>query len=282
MHTHYHLRRYKRFGNFQWLLPSFYGLVTAVLIAFVLVLLPGYVNIGSDFPTQEVGGDFSAQQSGNFIPEQEPGSLSAHEETPPIVYEETTREPAVTEDDAFSNVSDHLREYWKAIRNTRYVTIIDYSKPSDVKRMSLIDLQTGKVEKYLVSHGKNSGWEYATSFSNRPESHRSCRGFFVTGKEYSGKHGVALQLVGLEKGVNDNALRRGIVIHGANYVSMRSVMLNRGRLGRSLGCPAIPVEVAESVISRIKDGSLVYIHASGGVGNSCESGGPSRPAKNRS
>jgi hypothetical protein len=132
--------------------------------------------------------------------------------------------------------------------------------------MSLIDMETGRIEKFLVSHGRNSGWAYATSFSNRPESFESCRGFFVTGRRYSGKHGIALQLYGLEKGLNDNALKRGIVIHGSNYVSMRSVMLNRGRLGRSLGCPAIPTEAAESVINRIKGGSLVYIY----TGNNSE------------
>jgi len=172
-----------------------------------------------------------------------------------------------------------LRSYRKAIRNTRYLTIIDYSKPSNVKRMYLIDIKTGRVEKFLVSHGKNSGWAYATSFSNRPESRQSCRGFFITGRKYSGKHGTALQLYGLEKGVNDNALRRGIVMHGANYVSARSVMLNGGRLGRSLGCPAIPIQVAESVINRIKGGSLVYIHAGGKY---CASKGSNRAVKHRS
>jgi hypothetical protein len=155
----------------------------------------------------------------------------------------------------------HLRTYWPAVTNTRYLTIIDYSKPSNVKRLYLIDIKRGRVEKFLVSHGRNSGWAYATAFSNRPKSFKSCRGFFVTGRKYHGKHGIALQLYGLDKGVNDNALRRGIVLHGANYVSMRSVTLNRGRLGRSLGCPALSAGVAESVINRIKGGSLVYIHA---------------------
>jgi hypothetical protein len=177
------------------------------------------------------------------------------------VYEKSLRDSAVRGNDAFSSVLIHLRTYWPVIRNPRYLTIIDYSKPSYVKRMYLIDMKTGKVEKHLVSHGRNSGWAYATSFSNEPESFESCCGFFVTGKKYSGKHGIALELYGLQKGVNDNAFRRGIVIHGSNYVSMRSIMLNRGRLGRSLGCPAIPVAAAQSVIDRIKGGSLVYIHA---------------------
>jgi hypothetical protein len=179
------------------------------------------------------------------------------------VHEKTRRHGVVRGNDAFSNVLVHLRTYWPAIRNTRYLTIIDYSKPSNVKRMYLIDMKTGKVEKFLVSHGKNSGWAYAAAFSNRSKSFKSCRGFFVTGRKYCGKHGTALRLYGLEKGINDNAFKRGIVIHGANYVSMSSVMLNGGRLGRSQGCPAIPAAAAESVINRIKGGSLVYIHAGG-------------------
>lgn len=178
----------------------------------------------------------------------------------PPVHEKTVRDRAGRDNDAFSIVLANLRFYWRAIRNTRYLTIIDYSKPSYVKRMYLVDMETGRVEKYLVSHGKNSGWAHATMFSNRPESFQSSRGFFVTGKRYYGKHGAALQLHGLEEGINDNAFMRGIVMHGSNYVSMRSVMLNGGRLGRSLGCPAIPAEAAESVINRIKGGSLVYIH----------------------
>ncbi len=195
------------------------------------------------------------------------------------VHKKTVRKGAVRDNDAFSNVLVHLRSYRKAIRNTRYLTIIDYSKPSNVKRMYLIDIKTGRVEKFLVSHGKNSGWAYATAFSNRPQSLQSCRGFFITGRKYSGKHGTALQLYGLQKGVNDNALRRGIVMHGANYVCARSVRLNGGRLGRSLGCPAIPIEVAESVINRIKGGSLVYIHAGGRF---CASKGSNRAVKHRS
>jgi len=194
------------------------------------------------------------------------------------VNEKSLRTGANRDNDAFSNVLIHLRSYRKVIKNTRYLTIIDYSKPSNVKRMYLIDMKTGRVEKFLVSHGKNSGWAYATACSNRRESCQSCRGFFVTGQKYSGKHGTALQLHGLEKGVNDNALRRGIVMHGANYVSVRSVMLNGGRLGRSLGCPAIPAEVAESVINRIKGGSLIYIHAGD---KCCASEGSRRAVKHR-
>jgi hypothetical protein len=239
-------------GNFQSFLPPGPRFLFAGVIALVLVLLPWHADC--------------VYHSSDTKSAKHP------------VHKKTAHKGAIRDNDAFSNVLTHLRSFRKAIRNKRYLTIIDYSKPSNVKRMYLIDIKTGRVEKFLVSHGRNSGWAYATAFSNRRGSCESCRGFFVTGKKYSGMHGTALQLYGLEKGVNDNALRRGIVMHGANYVSQRSVRLNGGRLGRSLGCPAIPVEVAESVINRIKGGSLVYIHAGG---NRCASEGSKRAGRHR-
>jgi hypothetical protein len=121
------------------------------------------------------------------------------------------------------------------------------------------------VQRFLVSHGKNSGWLYATRFSNRPESHQSPLGFFRTGRKYYGGHGPSLELSGLQKGINDNTVCRRIVMHGAHYAGWGAVAANRayglGRLGRSLGCPAIPMEVAENVIDRIKGGSLLYMYA---------------------
>lgn len=146
------------------------------------------------------------------------------------------------------------------LKNLRYITVIDYSKPSFSKRMVLVDLKTKKVEKFLVAHGKNSGGIYATDFSNRAESLKSCRGLFVTGKPYQGKHGTSLALHGLQKGVNDNAYERGIVLHGAEYVDYRSVIVNGGRLGRSFGCPAVPESAVEEIVGKIKNGSLLYIH----------------------
>ncbi|MEM5786334.1 MAG: murein L,D-transpeptidase catalytic domain family protein [Syntrophobacteraceae bacterium] len=231
-------KRSKVAGNSRWLSTAGYRFIIAGFIGLVLVVLPWHFDWNHHYSSGKFG----------ILP----------------VQEETLCDGAIRGNDAFSKVMVRLRNYRNAIKNKRYLTIIDYSKPSSVKRMYLIDMKTGKVERFLVSHGKNSGWAYATAFSNRPESYKSSRGFFITGRKYSGKHGTALQLHGLEKGVNDNALRRGIVMHGSNYVSMRSVMLNKGRLGRSLGCPAIPAETAESVINRIKDGSLIYIHAGNG------------------
>lgn len=170
------------------------------------------------------------------------------------------RDKAVLQNEAFWIALQFFRSHRLEFKNRRYITIIDYTKPSTAERLFLIDMESGEVQKTTVSHGRNSGWLYATRFSNDPESFLSSRGFFRTGGKYYGKLGACLQLHGLEKGVNDNALSRGIIMHGAHYAGPESIRPNRGRLGRSLGCPAIPMEAVENVIDRIKDGSLLYIH----------------------
>jgi len=167
--------------------------------------------------------------------------------------------------DAFSKAVGFLRAHWSQFSNRRFITIIDYTKPSTSRRLFLINMESGEVQRFPVSHGKNSGWLYATRFSNRPESHQSPLGFFRTGRKYYGGHGPSLELNGLQKAINDNTFCRGIVMHGAHYAGWGAVAASRaygpGRLGRSLGCPAIPVEVAENVIDRIKGGSLLYMYA---------------------
>jgi hypothetical protein len=170
------------------------------------------------------------------------------------------KDKAVLENEAFWIAVQYYRSHRFEFKNRRYITIIDYSKPSTAKRLFLVNMESGGVEKLMVSHGRNSGWLYATRFSNQPDSFRSSKGFFRTGGKYYGKLGACLQLHGLEKGVNDNAFNRGIIMHGAHYANPNSIGMNRGRLGRSLGCPAIPKEAAENVIDKIKNGSLLYIH----------------------
>lgn len=154
----------------------------------------------------------------------------------------------------------YFNKYQRIIKNKRYLTVIDYTKPSSTKRMSIIDLKTHRVERHLVAHGKNSGVGYANDFSNRMNSFKSCKGLFLTGSSYFGTHGKSLHLLGLERGVNDHALDRGIVIHGANYVNSRSVSLNGGLLGRSWGCPAVPLKEVDQIVDKIRNGSLLYIH----------------------
>jgi hypothetical protein len=161
----------------------------------------------------------------------------------------------------YNRAAHYFNKYNKMIRNKKYMTVIDYTKPSYTKRMYIIDLQTRKVESHLVAHGKNSGYRYANDFSNRFNSYKSSKGLFLTGTTYFGTHGRSLKLLGLERGVNDKALDRGIVIHGADYVSSRSVILNGGYLGRSWGCPAVPLKEVDQIVDKIRNGSLLYIYS---------------------
>jgi hypothetical protein len=111
----------------------------------------------------------------------------------------------------------------------------------------------------LVAHGRNTGDEFANEFSNVTDSNKSSVGFYATGELYNGKHGLSMRLDGLQKGLNDNARQRAVVVHGADYVSESFIKQNK-RLGRSQGCPALPVEMNNKIISIIKDKSCLFIY----------------------
>jgi hypothetical protein len=138
------------------------------------------------------------------------------------------------------------------------LTIIDYSLPSTQPRLWVLDLENGKVLYHeLVAHGSGSGDNYATRFSNNNDSHQTSLGLFVTGGTYEGGNGYSLRLRGLDKGFNDRAEERHIVMHGAWYVSSQHARA-QGRLGRSWGCPALSQESARPVIDTIKGGSFIF------------------------
>lgn len=140
------------------------------------------------------------------------------------------------------------------------LTLIDFSLSSNTKRLWVIDLTSNTILfNSLVAHGRNTGEEFASAFSNLNSSFKSSLGFYATGEIYQGKHGASLRLDGLENGVNDNARERGVVMHGADYVS-ESFIRNHKRLGRSQGCPAVPVELTNEIIQLIKDKSCLYIY----------------------
>ena len=146
-------------------------------------------------------------------------------------------------------------------KSKEILTLVDFSKPSTEERFYVFDMRRKKLlYSSLVSHGKNSGGNYATSFSNENGSLKSSLGFFLTENTYQGKNGYSLVLNGLEKGINDRAKERAIVIHGAAY-SNPSVIASSGRLGRSFGCPALPQAVSKPIINTIKGGSLLFIYA---------------------
>lgn len=140
------------------------------------------------------------------------------------------------------------------------LTVIDFTLPSTAKRLWVIDVVKGEILlNSVVAHGRNSGELIAKKFSNTPESFQSSLGFYKTAETYLGKHGYSLRLDGLEKGFNDQARARAIVIHGADYAREEFAKMT-GRLGRSLGCPALPTELSAQVIDLIKEGSLLFIY----------------------
>lgn len=147
------------------------------------------------------------------------------------------------------------------ICNKDIVTLIDFSKPSTDERLYVMDLRQKKLL-YVshVAHGRNSGDNYATSFSNIPGSYQSSLGFYKTENTYEGRNGYSLILDGLEKGINDKAKERAIVVHGADYANPACIE-SMGRLGRSFGCPALPRPLNKTIINTIKDGTLLYIFA---------------------
>jgi L,D-transpeptidase catalytic domain len=138
------------------------------------------------------------------------------------------------------------------------VTIVDYSLPSDKRRLAVADIDSGKVLFYTyVAHGKGSGSKYATHFSNRPGTDASSLGVYLTGRTYYGKHGYSLRLYGLEPRFNGTAYRRDIVIHSAWYVS-RSFAQDHGRMGVSWGCFALSRKVESALVNLIR-GSTVLV-----------------------
>jgi hypothetical protein len=157
-----------------------------------------------------------------------------------------------------------LQAYYRAVTRrlttSSLLTIIDYSLPSRVRRLWVLDLRAERVlAREYVAHGRNSGADLARRFSDRAGSLQSSLGLFLTGKTYHGRHGLSLRLRGLDPRLNSHAEARAIVIHGADYVSERSIAA-LGRLGRSQGCPALDRAVAARVIELIRDGTVLYAY----------------------
>lgn len=147
------------------------------------------------------------------------------------------------------------------LKKSGILSICDFTQSSRNKRLYVIDIAHKKlIYNTYVSHGMNSGVEYATSFSNRPESFKSSLGFFITSKTYFGRNGLSLKVKGLEKGYNDLAARRHIVLHGSDYITP-NYLKDNGEMGRSLGCAAMPNVVSPKIIRTIKNGSCLFIYS---------------------
>ena len=156
----------------------------------------------------------------------------------------------------------NLRQDGKLAAGKQLLTVIDFDLPSTEKRLWVLDLANHKILFHtLVAHGHNSGENEATNFSNTDQSNMSSLGFYTTGKEYEGKHGRSLKLEGLDEGFNTNAEARSVVMHGADYVSEAFIKQN-GRLGRSLGCTALPMELKDQIIETVTGGTCLFLNKS--------------------
>lgn len=167
---------------------------------------------------------------------------------------------------ALTTFQHAMRGYYKLLEEgsvkKQILTIIDFNLSSKKKRFWVLDMASQNVLfNTYTSHGKNSGMEFANSFSNSVNSHKSSLGFYVTGETYYGKNGLSLFIDGMEKEFNSNARKRYVVIHGSDYVNKRFIN-TRGRAGRSYGCPAIPRVLTQDVINTIKGKSVIFINKS--------------------
>ncbi len=154
----------------------------------------------------------------------------------------------------------NLKKSRKLVSSAKLLSICDFSLSSNRKRLWVIDLDEKKVLfNTLVAHGKGTGEEFATNFSNTEDSHQSSLGFYVTEQTYNGDNGYSMRLFGMDRGYNDAALERCIVMHGANYVSENFIKSEK-RLGRSWGCPAVSREMAQPIINKIKNGTCLFIY----------------------
>jgi len=154
----------------------------------------------------------------------------------------------------------NLKASNKLPQTASVLTVVDLAKSSHEKRMWIVDMINDElILNTWVAHGHGSGDDMATSFSNKFDSHQSSLGFYITGEVYRGSNGRSLKLDGMDAGFNSNARERAIVVHGADYVGENAISLI-GRLGRSYGCPAVPLNMAEQVINTIKDKTVMFIN----------------------
>jgi hypothetical protein len=179
-----------------------------------------------------------------------------------LLYEDMSLEAKGLTREAFTDAFIGYKKLLNdgVVKKSNLITVADFSQSSRNKRLFILDVDAQEViMQTYVAHGRGSGDEYATSFSNKPESHKSSLGFYLTKGTYIGQHGESLILNGLEKGFNDNAEARKIVIHGAGYIGDQHLKGNP-YTGRSHGCPAVANKLSKKVINTLKDGSVLFIY----------------------
>jgi hypothetical protein len=144
---------------------------------------------------------------------------------------------------------------------------VDYGQPSTAKRGYVFDMSALKIVDgpFTVAHGRGSSktqYGTPTRFSNSSGSAATSLGLYVTKALYSfvghtGGHAyssVGLRLDGVSEGFNDRALARGVVAHGAPYVTAT-------KAGRSEGCPAMEPSRAARLLPKLAGGAMVFLYA---------------------
>ena len=189
-------------------------------------------------------------------------NLTVEEEIKKVYTDFVENNASVPDLESFKN---GMMGYYKLSDDNAFekniLTIIDFTLSSTKKRMWVLDMANNKVLfNTVVAHGKNTGSEFATKFSNKVNSLQSSLGFYVTGETYYGKNGYSMFIDGMEKQFNSKARERYVVVHGANYANP-SFVNKLGRLGRSYGCPALPTAINNEIIDVIKNKSVIYIHS---------------------
>lgn len=202
----------------------------------------------------------STEKKATTLPENEIKTLSAAETLyQKIDFSNINKLNYEVFEKAFTGFNN-LKAAGKIDENTKLLTVADFSLSSNTKRLWVIDTESGEILfNSLVAHGKNTGEEFATKFSNIESSYQSSLGFYVTDVTYTGENGYSLRLLGMDAGYNDAALQRAIVMHGADYVS-ETFAAQHKRIGRSWGCPAVPRALAEPIINTIKGKNVLFIY----------------------
>jgi len=228
--------------------------VGALILMLSMVHLPFAISVSNGMGMGTLS--FKTLSSEPVNPKEEAGSLS-------FIYDSLHLSSMGLSEEAFDYAVkgyNFLKKQGK-LHNQSVLTIIDFTKPSYEKRLFILDVDDHKLLfNTYVAHGQNTGKEYANMFSNKPESHQSSLGFYITTGTYMGKNGFSLQLDGLENGINNLADERAIVMHGAPYVS-EGFIKSRGYIGRSHGCPAVPEKLNKPIIEKIKNGSCLFIYS---------------------
>lgn len=233
--------------------------VLGALLLLVLILPSPLPAEGSGLPpagAAEQGTTTQAEVDANTVPATPAPAAVAEDD----LLQALQRQAPTLEPEVLARAVDALRCALAAgeVKRDDTLTVIDYSLPSTAKRLWVFDVERRELLfNELVAHGKNTGGNLATRFSNTQGSRQTSLGLFRTAGTYFGKNGYSLRLDGLEPGVNDRALPRTIVVHGAWYVS-RDFAARHGRIGRSWGCPAVRKKVARPLIDAIKGGTLVF------------------------